>query len=316
MDCQDHSILDNNGGMDRFDALRLFTRIVELGSFTRAADELALPRATATHAIQQLEARLQGRLLERTTRQVRPTVDGQAFYERCVHLLAELEEAEGALRNVAARPRGVVRVEMHDSHAVQLVLPRLAQFHARYPDIALVIGSGDRLVDLVREGVDCALRSGTLRDSSLVARRVGTVHEVVCASPDYLAAHGTPLHPDDLVRHQAVGFFAPHHDIDYPFAFMIDGKTCNIEAGGWLKVNASRNYVAAAVQGHGLIQIPRLGVVDELRSGALVQVLADWPAPPIPVHLLLPSRRPPPRVRAFVDWVTQVYAEALGGEAG
>jgi DNA-binding transcriptional LysR family regulator len=301
--------------MDRFDSLHLFVRIVELGSFTRAAAELDLPRATATHAIKQLEARLGSRLLERTTRQVRPTVDGQAFYERCVHLLAELEEAEGALRHVAAQPRGTVRVEMHDSHAAQLVLPRLVQFHQRYPDIALVISSGDRLVDLIREGVDCALRSGPLRDSSLVARRVATLHEVVCASPAYLAAHGTPTHPEQLARHQAVGFFAPSHDIDYPFAFLVDGKERSFEIGGWLKVNASRNYVAAAVHGHGLIQIPRLGVMDELANGTLVEVLADWPAPPIPVHLLLPSRRPPPRVRAFVDWVTQIYADALGDAA-
>ncbi|WDS35123.1 LysR family transcriptional regulator [Pseudoxanthomonas sp.] len=302
--------------MDRFDSLHLFVRIVELGSFTRAAAELDLPRATATHAIKQLEARLGSRLLERTTRQVRTTVDGQAFYERCVHLLADLEEAEGALRNVAARPRGSVRVEMHGSHATQLVLPRLHEFHARYPDIALVISSGDRLIDLVREGVDCALRSGPLRDSSLVARRVGTLREVVCASPGYLAAHGTPVHPEQLAQHQAVGFFAPNHDIGYPFAFLIDGQPRDFPIGGWLKVNESRNYVAAAVHGHGLIQIPPLGVADELASGALVQVLADWAPPPIPVHLLLPSRHPPPRVRAFVDWVTQVYAEALGDPQG
>jgi DNA-binding transcriptional LysR family regulator len=298
--------------MDRFDSLHLFVRIVELGSFTRAAAELDLPRATATHAIKQLEARLGSRLLERTTRQVRPTDDGQGFYERCVHLLAELEEAEGALRNVATQPRGRVRVEMHGSHAVQLVLPRLQEFHARYPDIELVISSGDRLVDLVREGVDCALRSGSLRDSSLIARRIGTVHEVVCASPAYLAAHGTPTHPEQLAQHRAVGFFAANHDIDYPFAFLIEGKEQSFEVGGWLKVNESRNYVMAAVHGLGMIQIPRMGVVEELADGSLVEVLADWPAPPIPVHLLLPSRRPPPRVRAFVDWVTQVYAQALG----
>lgn len=300
--------------MDRFDSLQLFVRIVELGSFSRAAAELGLPRATATHAIKQLEARLGCRLLERTTRQVRPSVDGQAFYTRCVHLLAELEEAEGALRNVAARPRGTVRVEMHGSHVVQLLLPRLHDFHARYPDIALSISSGDRLVDLVREGVDCALRSGPLRDSSLVARRVATLHEVVCASPDYLAAHGTPLHPEQLAAHRAVGFFAREHDIAYPFAFLVDGQRREFELGGWLKVNEARAYVAAAVHGHGLIQLPRMGVAAELASGALVQVLADWPAPPIPVHLLLPSRHPAPRVRVFADWIAQVYAEALGDE--
>lgn len=301
--------------MDRFDSLQLFVRIVELGSFTRAAAELGLPRATATHAIKQLETRLQSRLLERTTRQVRTTVDGQAFYERCVHLLAELEDAEGALRNIAVRPRGRLRVEMHVSHLLQLVLPRLDEFRARYPDIELVISSGDRLVDLVREGVDCAIRSGPLRDSSLVARRLGSLRERVVASPGYLATHGAPRHPDELSGHQAVGFFAPAHDIDYPFAFLIDGKPREFEVGGWLKVNESRAYVAAAVRGFGLIQVPPLSVADELASGALVEVLADWPSPPIPVHLLLPSRKTSPRVRVFVDWVTQVYADALGDPA-
>jgi DNA-binding transcriptional LysR family regulator len=314
---QEQSNMRQQWRMDRFDSLQLFVRIVELGSFTAAAAGLGMPRATATHAIKQLEARLQTRLLERTTRQVRTTVDGQAFYERCVHLLAELEDAEGALRTVAARPRGRLRVEMHGSHAEYLLMPRLAAFHARYPDIDLAISSGDRLVDLVREGVDCAIRSGPLRDSSLVARPLGSVHEVVCASPAYLAEHGTPRHPDDLARHRAVQFFASANDIDYPFAFLIDGRVRQVELGGWLKVNESRSYVAAAVQGFGLIQIPRLGVAAELARGALVEVLADWPAPPIPVHLLLPSRRPAPRVRVFADWVAQVYAEALAGvEAG
>ncbi len=303
--------------MDRFDALRLFTRIVELGSFTRAAVELDLPRATATHAIQQLEARLGARLLERTTRQVRTTLDGQAFYERCQHILAELDEAEGSLRNTGAGPRGTLRVDMHGSHAVHVVLPRIAEFHRRHPQIQLVVSSTDRLVDLVREGVDCVIRGGRPRDSSLLARRLATLEEVVCASPAYLAEHGVPRHPDELARHRAVGFFASaQHDIDYPFEFVVEGGVRQVEMGAWVSVSDAANYVACALHGHGLIQTPRLSVEEHLRAGRLVQVLADWRAPGMPVSLLYPQhRQASPRLRVFIDWVAQVYRERFGEPA-
>ena len=157
--------------MDHLDALHLFTRIVEQRSFGRAADQLDVPRATATHAIKQLEARLGTRLLERSTRHVRPTPDGEAFYERCVHVLSELDDAEASLRHAASNPRGVLRIDMHGTHATGIVLPRIREFRERYPNIDIVISSEDRLVDLVREGIDCAIRGGAVRDSSLVARR-------------------------------------------------------------------------------------------------------------------------------------------------
>src|SRR5690606_25165242 len=200
--------------MDRFDSMQLFTRIVELGSFSQAAAMLEIPRATATHAIKQLEARLSTRLLDRTTRQVRPTLDGQAFYERCVHVLSELDDAESSLRHLAANPRGTLRVDMSSIHAACIVLPRIDDFHRRYPGIALVVSSGDRLIDLVREGVDCVVRAGVLRDSTLVARRLALMPQVVCASPEYLARFGTPQHPDELKAHQVVGFFSSGNTIN------------------------------------------------------------------------------------------------------
>ncbi len=209
--------------MDRLDAMRLFTRIVELGSFSRAADERGLPRATATYAIKEMEARLGARLLERTTRQVRPTLDGQAYYERCVHLLAELDDAESALGRMASNPRGTLRLDLHGAHATHIVLPRINEFRTRYPHVELKISSGDRLVDLVREGIDCVIRAGTPKDSSLVARRLAVMPEAICASPDYLARFGTPEHPEDLARHQAVGFFASGRDHAYPFELLVDG---------------------------------------------------------------------------------------------
>jgi DNA-binding transcriptional LysR family regulator len=299
--------------MDHLDALHLFTRIVEQRSFGRAADQLDVPRATATHAIKQLEARLGTRLLERSTRHVRPTPDGEAFYERCVHVLSELDDAEASLRHAASNPRGVLRVDMHGTHATGIVLPRIREFRERYPNIDIVISSEDRLVDLVREGIDCAIRGGAVRDSSLVARRLAVIPEVTCASPDYLARFGTPQHPSELAAHQAVQFFNSSGGRAYPFEFTIDGKIREVELKGWLTVNYAESYVVAARNGCGLIQLPRYHVEDDLRSGRLVQVLGNFSGPGFPITALYPHRRQlSPRVRIFLDWVGQLFEEAFG----
>jgi DNA-binding transcriptional LysR family regulator len=299
--------------MDRFDSLQLFVRIVELGSFTRAAGVLDIPRATATHAVKELEARLGTRLLERTTRQVRTTLDGQAFYERCVHLLAELDDAESSLRTVASQPRGTLRLDLHGTHATQIVLPRIAEFRSRYPQIDLAISSGDRLVDLVREGIDCVVRAGTPKDSSLVARKLAVLPEVICASPDYLARFGIPRHPDELANHQAVGFFASSHDRRYPFELIVGGKITEYELGGWISVNEAESYVACALRGCGLVQLPRYHVEDALRDGRLVEVLSEWKSTGVTVSAMYPQHRQlSPRVRVFIDWVASVYEERFG----
>ncbi|WNL45855.1 LysR family transcriptional regulator [Dyella sp. BiH032] len=299
--------------MDRLDAMRLFTRIVELGSFSRAADERGLPRATATYAIKEMEARLGARLLERTTRQVRPTLDGQAYYERCVHLLAELDDAESALGHLASNPRGTLRLDLHGAHATHIVLPRINEFRARYPHIELKISSGDRLVDLVREGIDCVIRAGAPKDSTLVARRLAVMPEAICASPDYLARHGTPAHPDDLASHQAVGFFASGRDSTYPFELVVDGQVREYELGGWLSVNDASSYLVAATQGCGLIQLPRYRAQSYLDDGRLVEVLTAWASPGLPVSAMYPYHRQlSPRVRVFIDWAAMLYRDKFG----
>lgn len=304
---------NNRTAMDSLDSLRLFTRIVELGSFTRAADALNIPKATATHAIKELEARLGARLLERTTRQVRPTLDGRAYYERCAQVLADLDDAEASLTNFSANPRGTLRLDLHGTHASQIVLPRIGEFRARYPRIDLVVSSGDRLVDLVREGIDCVIRAGNPRDSSLVVRRLALMPEIICASPEYLQRHGTPLHPDELITHQAVGFFSGNRDLRYPFSVMIDGRVCEFDVSGWIAVNDAESYVSCALSGCGLVQVPRFHVENALCEGRLVQVLADWPCPGLPISVLYPQHRQhSPRVRVFIDWVAQIYAERFG----
>lgn len=302
--------------MDRFDSLQLFTRIVELSSFSQAAAALGIPRATATHAIKKLEARLSTRLLDRTTRHVRPTLDGQAFYERCVHVLSELDDAESALLHVASNPRGVLRVDMHGTHATKIVLPNIDDFHARYPDIDLVVTGGDRLVDLVREGVDCVIRGGHPRDSTLVARRLALMPQVVCASPAYLARFGTPCHPNELPSHQVVRFFSSSGTVDYPLELLVDGQVRAFALDGWMSVNDAENYVICALRGCGLIQLPRFHVEDELRDGRLVELLHDWPSPALPLSALYPSHRQlSPRVRVFTAWLSGLYEEKFGSLA-
>lgn len=296
--------------MDKFDTLLLFTRIVELESFSQAADQLGLPRATASNAIKALENNLECRLLERTTRHVRTSLDGRAFYERCVHILSELDDAESSLRHTIVRPRGILRVDLHGAHATRIVLPRIDEFHIEYPDIQLVISSDDRLVDLVREGVDCAVRAGKLHDSSLVARHLATMPQVICASPTYLQQHGRPLSPDDLMSHQCVNFFSTSRGTNYPIELLVNGKKQAYQPKGWLTVNDAENYVICALRGGGLVQLPRYHVADALEEGRLVEVLSEWQSPGMSLSALYPQHRQlSPRVRVFIDWLRSLYKE-------
>ncbi|PHV51623.1 LysR family transcriptional regulator [Janthinobacterium sp. BJB301] len=294
--------------MDRFDAMRIFTRIVELRSFTQAAHDLGYPKATVTHAIKQLEARLRVRLLQRTTRQVTPTPDGEAYYQRCVRLLADLEETEAVFSSAAQQPAGKLRIDLHATLAMHFVMPVLDQFCARYPLIELEIGMGDRLVDLVREGVDCVLRVGELGDSSMVARRVALLEQLTCASPAYLAAHGTPESLAQLDGHRAVNFFSAQTGKVWPFDFKADGQRHSVALPGTVSVNSADAYHACCRAGMGLIQAPRYHLERALAAGDLVEVLRDLRPDPLPVSVLYPHHRQlSPRVRVFADWVASLF---------
>ena len=207
--------------MDRYDAMRVFARIVERRSFTRAAEDLGLPRSSVTDAVKELEARLGVRLLRRTTRRVSPTLDGEAYYQRCLRLVADLEDAESAF--AGAKPRGLLHVNVHPTLASHFVVPHLPGFLSEYPDIELLLSEGDRYVDLVQDGVDCALRVGTLADSDLVARRLTTLEEVTCASPSYIARHGIPRDIDALDGHRMVGFRSSATGAVLPLEFTSSG---------------------------------------------------------------------------------------------
>lgn len=297
--------------MDRFNAMRLFTRIVELGSFSKAADDLHLPAATATYTIKQLEARLGVRLLQRTTRHVSATPDGQAYYQRCVRILADVEETEAGFGNSGVAPRGKLRVDLQGTLAQHYVLPRLAEFFARYPDIELEIGMGDRLVDLVRDGVDCVMRAGELPDSTMVGRRVASLAQVTCASAAYLARHGTPATLDELRGHRAINFFSPSSGKLFPFEFIVDGVLRSIELPGPVSVSSAEAYLACCRSGLGLVQMPRYHVAPWLADGSFRAVLPQWQPAPMPVSVLYPQQRQlSPRVRVFADWLSDVMSVA------
>ena len=293
--------------MDRFDAMRAFSRVVERRSFTLAAEDTGLPRSTVTDAVKQLEARLGVRLLQRTTRYVSPTLDGEAYYQRCISILADIEDAEGAF--AGAKPKGMLRVDVHGTLARHYVLPSLPSFLEMYPDIEFYMSEGDRLVDLVREGIDCVLRVGTPDDSDMVARRVAMLEEVTLAAPAYIEKHGLPAHPDRLDGHRMVGFRSTATGGVLPLEFMVGGSIRNVTLPATVTVNAAESFMSVARLGLGLIQVPRYHAERDLAAGTLVHVLPDFPLTETPVSLLYPrNRQLSPRVRVFIDWLVKVFA--------
>ncbi|CAI0998205.1 LysR family transcriptional regulator [Serratia liquefaciens] len=293
--------------MDRIDAMRLFTRVVEQRSFTQAAQDLNLPRSTVTDAIKQLEARLQVRLLQRTTRHVSPTLDGEAYYQRCLTILADIEDAEMAF--AGAKPRGLLRIDVHGTLARHFLLPELPDFLTQYPDIELFMSEGDRLVDPVREGIDCVVRVGKLKDSDMVARRLGEFEEVTCAAPDYLQRFGTPHSISELEGHRMVGFRSTASGTLMPLEFTVAGQTRQVTLPCTVSVSAAESLVAAARMGLGIIQVPRYHLRDSLDNGSLLPLLPQFPSTPMPVSLLYPrNRQLSPRVRVFIDWFSKVFA--------
>ncbi len=293
--------------MDHLDAMRLFLRIVERRSFTLAAQDVGAPRSTVTQAIKELESRLGTQLLQRTTRHVSPTLDGEAYYRRCTTILADIEDAEGAFSG--AKPRGLLRVDVQGTLARHFVLPKLPEFLERYPDIQLHISEGDRLIDLVREGIDCVLRVGELADSEMVARRVAMLEEATVAGPAYLAQHGTLSTPDDLDDHVAVGFVSSATGAAMPFEFTERGTVRKVTLPSVVSVSAAESLVAAARLGLGLIQAPRYHLEADIAAGTLVTVLDAYAPTPTPVSLLYHrSRQLSPRVRVFIDWAAGLFS--------
>ncbi|TFY91281.1 LysR family transcriptional regulator [Pseudomonas nabeulensis] len=295
--------------MDRFNAMRVFTRIVELGGFAKAADSLQMPRASVTILIKQLEVHLGVQLLQRTTRQVSPTLDGAAYYQRCVRLLADLEETEAVFSTQRQNPRGTLSINMPSGIGRLIVIPALPTFTARYPQIELEIGLNDRPVDLIREGVDCVLRGGLALDESLVARPLAQMDQLTLASPEYLQRMGVPHAIDDLARHQMVEYVSSASGKRYGLEFQIGSEVRPINLPKRVAVNSSDGYFAACEAGYGLIQAPYYHARRQLAQGSLVEVLPGVAVPTMALSALYPPHRQlSQRVRVFVDWLVALCA--------
>ncbi|GBR13619.1 LysR family transcriptional regulator [Asaia spathodeae] len=292
--------------MDRLTSLTLFMRVVERGSFTAAAHDLSVSRPAATAAIQALEQRLGTRLLQRSTRHVQPTEEGLLYYQRCQSILTALEEADSMIGGALS---GTIRVDTVGHLARTILLPALPDFFSRYPGLNVHLGEGERLVDLLREGVDCVIRGGPLPDSDMIVRPLGVLHEVTVASPTYLAQHGIPTSPDDLDGHQMIAFLSSRTRQVLPLEFTTRNGLVERLIPARLLVSGAETCAEAARLGLGLAQAPRYRFEEDLAAGRLVEVLSGYPPAPTPLSLLYPSNRQlAPRVRVFMDWARELFS--------
>jgi DNA-binding transcriptional LysR family regulator len=293
--------------MDHLSALKLFLRVAELGSFTRAAESVGVQKGAASQAVRQLEDTLGARLLHRTTRHVELTQEGRACYERTRDLLDDHEELRAMFRRGRRGLTGRLRVDMPTGMAKNVVLPQLPQFTRRHPGLQLEVSATDRRVDLVREGFDCVIRVGTLEDLDLVAVPLGAMRVVNCAAPTYLAEYGTPRKLADLSKHRLVHYASNFGAKPYGYEYPDGAGYRTLQMQGSVTVNNADAYQAACLAGYGLIQVPDMGVRDLIAKGLLVEVLPDLPSEPMPVSLLYAHHRHlPQRVRAFTEWISGV----------
>lgn len=295
--------------MNKLQAMEVFIQVVDCGSFTKAAEMLDLPKATVSTLIQTLESTLAVKLLHRTTRQVMITSDGAAYYERCVQILSDVRDAEEALSRHRLSPSGRLRVDTPTGLASEILIPALPAFFERYPDITMELGSTDRPVDLVEEGVDCAVRGGELGDPNLIARRIGVINFVTAASPAYIARFGTPRHPRELERHRCVNYFSAKTGRIMKWDFTHDGERIEVALSGAIALNDSNAYVEAGLAGLGVVMMTDYLLSQHIAAGRMVQVLPEWRSDPLPVHVVYPQNRHlSAKVRVFVEWISELFA--------
>lgn len=301
--------------MDQLTAIRGFARVVEAGSFTRAADSLDMPNATLSKMVQDLEAHLGVRLLQRTTRRVTVTPEGRAYYEKALRIVRDLEDIDGSFNAIQGKPKGYLRIDVGGSTARDVLIPAISDFLARYPDIRIDFGVSDRPVDLISDNVDCVIRGGILGDSSLVARHVGSADLITCATPAYLKQHGTPIYPEELKNgHKLVNYLSPQNGRAFPFRFERNGEKLEIKVEHRVGVNESNAHLAAALAGLGIVQTFTYAAGEALRSGALVEILKPWRPQPYPFHVVYPhNRHVTQRLRVLIDWLMEHLPARLKG---
>jgi DNA-binding transcriptional LysR family regulator len=298
--------------MDRFDAMQAFARVVEAGSFTKAAETLHMSKTTVTQLVQQLEARLRVKLLNRTTRKVNVTADGAVYYERVLRLLADMDDAETSLSGASTLPRGRLRVDVPSPLASMILIPALPAFYVRYPGIQIDMGVSDRIVDMIDENVDCVVRGGELKDQSLMARRVGDLQLGVFAAPSYLARIGMPTHPRELEdsHHRIVGFLWARTGKAVPYAMHNHAESVQIKGRYALAVDDGNAYLAAGLAGLGVLWLPKYMSKTFEARGELVPLFENWSLDPMPIYVAFPpNRHISIKLRVFIDWVVELMAQ-------
>ncbi|MBA6043407.1 LysR family transcriptional regulator [Pseudomonas sp. PA-1-2A] len=299
--------------MDRIEQYRVFVQVAELGSFIQAARLMRLPRASVSAAIQQLEANAGTRLLHRTTRKVSLTADGTQLLLKARQVLLDIDDIDQLFNSHQEQVMGRLEVDVPSRIARRLVMPALAEFLRRYPGLQLGLGSTDRAIDLVQEGVDCVIRFGTPQNSSLVVKPLGKVLLVNCASPAYLAEFGVPTQPCDLQnRHVCIGYSTSAGGQETAWEYCVDGTAQAVMMPSRVVVNNAESYIAGCCAGLGLIQVPLFDVQHLLDSGELVEVMAAYRPAPMCVSVLYPTRRQRSRrLGAFIDWFAALMAPHL-----
>jgi DNA-binding transcriptional LysR family regulator len=299
--------------MDRFTSMAMFVRVVERGSFAAAAEGSGMTPTMVGNHIRELERRLKGRLLNRTTRSQSLTELGKRYHTRCLEILALLDSAELDAREMQTSPRGRLRISCPVTYGTRALMPVLATYLDRYPDVQVELSLSDRFVDLAEEGFDAAIRVGRLPDSNLIARPLRASPRIACASPDYLAKHGQPQTPVDLLQHNCLAFLFPsgperHWRFPRP-----DGKGEEyVTVRGRLDVNGGLALREAAIAGLGVILQPQMMLQEDLDAGRLIRLFPNWPAPTWPVHVVyLPDRHMPPKLKSFIDFLHETFPHAL-----
>ncbi len=301
--------------MDRIDLFRVFARVVECSSFTRAADTLGVPRSSVSAAVQELEGRVGARLLHRTTRRVSPTQDGTAFYDRCLRVIAHVEDTENLFRQTAAQPSGKLRIDVPGRIGRLIIAPALPEFLDLYPQIDIDLGVTDRAVNLVEDNVDCVLRVGPLSDTGLIARPIGKLALINVASPTYLKRHGVPESPDDLGAHWAINYASPSSGRVEDWEWVEHDTLRTVPMRGRVTVNSAEAYIAGCLAGLGLIQIPAYDVRHHIEAGELVEVMPDHRAEAMPMTLLYPHRQHlSRRLQVFADWLEALLRRDVVGK--
>lgn len=301
--------------MDQLMAMRAFVRVVEAGSFTRAADSLDMPNATLSKQVQELEAHLGVRLLQRTTRRVTVTPEGQDYYAKATRLLRDLEDMDACFSLARGKPRGLLRIDVGGSTARDVLIPLLPEFLARYPEIRIDLGVSDRAVDLIGDNVDCVIRGGPLDSSSLVARPLGQAAMLTCASPDYLRQYGVPAYPAELKNgHRLVAYLSTRNGRAFPLRFEREAEKIELKLEQRIGVNESNAHLAAGIAGLGILQTFVYAAAPALRAGSLVEILAQWRPAPYPFHVVYPQNRYlTQRLRVFIDWLAERFPARLAG---